>query len=130
MAEAAEILPERPGRSALVGLGWGILVPIAICIAAITVIGLPLAFLAAAVYVVVVCVAGVPFAVWLGQLLLGARAHAGREGALVNFLVGGFFLLVAGIIPVVGGWVSLIAGVLGLGTILLQAQALRARQPV
>jgi hypothetical protein len=130
MAEAAEILPERPGRSALVGLGWGILVPIAICIAAITIIGLPLAFLTAAVYVVVVCVASVPFAVWLGRLLLGARARAGREGALVNFLVGGFFLFVAGIIPVVGGWVSLIAGVLGLGTILLQAQSLRARQPV
>jgi hypothetical protein len=129
MADAAEILPERPGRAALVGLGWGILVPIAICIAAITIIGLPLAFLAAAVYVVVVCIASVPFAVWLGQLLLGARARVGREGALVNFVVGGFFLLVAGIIPVVGGWVSLIAGVLGLGTILLEAQALRARQP-
>ena len=53
-----------------------------------------------------------------------------REGALVNFLVGGLFLLVVGIIPVVGGWVSLVAGVLGLGTILLQSQALRERQPV
>jgi hypothetical protein len=130
MAEAAEILPERPGRSALVGLGWGILVPIAICIAAITIIGLPLAFLTAAVYVVVVCIATVPFAVWLGHLLLGVRARRGREGALVNFLVGGFLLLVLSIIPVVGGWVSLIAALLGLGTILLQAQALRARQPV
>jgi len=130
MAGAAEILPQRPGRSALVGLGWAILVPIAICIAAITIIGLPLAFLTAAVYIVVVCVASVPFAVWLGQLLLGARARKGRDGALVNFLVGGFLLLVVGIIPVVGGWVSLVAGVLGLGTILLQAQALRARQPV
>jgi len=126
MAEAAEILPDHPVRAALVGLGWGILVPIAIVIAAITVVGLPLAFLTAAVYVVVVCVASVPFAVWLGRLLLGARARGGLEGTLVNFLVGGFFLLVAGIIPVVGGWVSLIAGLLGLGTILLEAQALRA----
>ena len=129
MADAAEILPEHPGLSALVGLGWGILVPIAIVVAAISVVGLPLAFLTAAVYVVVVCVASVPFALWLGRLLLGARARAGREGALVSFLVGGFFLLVAGIIPVVGGWVSLIAGVLGLGTILLEARALRVRQP-
>jgi cytoskeletal protein CcmA (bactofilin family) len=126
MAEAAEILPDHPVRAALVGLGWGILVPIAIVIAAITVVGLPLAFLTAAVYVVVVCVASVPFAVWLGRLLLGARARGGLEGTLVNFVVGGFFLLVAGIIPVVGGWVSLIAGVLGLGTILLEAQTLRA----
>jgi len=126
MAEAAEILPEHPVRAALIGLGWGILVPVAIVIAAITVVGLPLAFLTAAVYVVVVCVASVPFAVWLGRLLLGARARGGLEGTLVNFIVGGFFLFVAGIIPVVGGWVSLIAGVLGLGTILLEAQALRA----
>ncbi|HEX9249760.1 MAG TPA: hypothetical protein VF856_09675, partial [Gemmatimonadaceae bacterium] len=126
MAEAAEILPDHPVRAALVGLGWGILVPFAIVIAAITVVGLPLAFLTAAVYVVVVCVASVPFAVWLGRLLLGARARGGLEGTLVSFLVGGFFLLVAGIIPVVGGWVLLIAGLLGLGTILLEAQALRA----
>ena len=76
------------------------------------------------------CLASVPFAVWLGQLLLGARARKGREGALVNFLVGGLLLLVVGIIPVVGGWVSLVAGVLGLGTILLQSQALREGQPV
>ena len=126
MAEAAEILPEHPGLSALVGLGWSILVPIAIVVAAITVVGLPLAFLTAAVYVVVVCVATVPFAIWLGRLLLGARARGGLEGTLVNFLVGGFFLLVAGIIPVVGGWISLIAGLLGLGTILLEARTLRA----
>jgi hypothetical protein len=126
MAEAAEILPERPGLSALVGVGWGILVPIAIVVAAITVVGLPLAFLAAAVYAVLVCVASVPFAIWLGRLLLGVRARGGLEGALISFLVGGFFLLVAEITPVVGGWVSLIAGLLGLGTILLEAQALRA----
>jgi hypothetical protein len=128
MADAAEILPEHPGLSALVGLGWGILVPIAIVIAAITVVGLPLAFLTAAVCVVLVCVASVPFAIWLGRLLLGARARGGLEGTLTNFLVGGFFLLVAGIIPVVGGWLSLIAGLLGLGTILLEVQALRANR--
>jgi hypothetical protein len=128
MADAAETLPEHPGLSALVGLGWGILVPLAIVVAAITVVGLPLAFLTAAVYVVLVCVASVPFAIWLGRLLLGARARGGLEGTLINFLVGGFFLFVAGIIPVVGGWVSLIAGVLGLGTILLEVQALRANR--
>jgi cytoskeletal protein CcmA (bactofilin family) len=130
MAEAAEILPQRPGRSALFGLGWAILVPIAICVAAITIVGLPLALLTAAIYAIMVCLATVPFAVWLGQLLLGARARKGREGALMNFFLGGFLLLVVGIIPIVGGWVSLVAAVLGLGTIVLQAISLRERQPV
>jgi len=46
----------------------------------------------------------------------------------MNFFLGGFLLLVVGIIPIVGGWVSLVAVVLGLGTIVLQAVALRERQ--
>jgi hypothetical protein len=129
MAEAAEILPQRPGRSALVGLGWAILVPIAICVAAVTIIGIPLALLATAVYLMLVCLGSVPFSVWLGQLVLGVRARKGREGALVSFLVGGFLLLVVAIIPIVGGWVSLVAWILGVGTILLQARTVRERQP-
>jgi hypothetical protein len=130
MAEAAEILPLRPGRSALVGVGWVVLVPIAVCVAAITIIGLPLALLMTAIYLSLMCVGSIPFSIWLGQLLLSSRARKGREGALINFLFGGFLLLVFGIIPIVGGWVSLVAVVLGLGTILLNAEAVRKRQPV
>jgi hypothetical protein len=126
--DAAQILPRSPGRSALVGLGWLCLVPFAIFIVAITIIGLPLALLTAILYVVVVSLGSIPFSLWLGQLLLGARARTGRQGALVNFLVGGFILLAVGIIPVVGGLVSLIAAVLGVGAILLQARALREGQ--
>lgn len=127
-SDAAQILPQRPGRSALVGLGSVCLVPFAIFIVAITVIGLPLALLTAVLYVVLVSLGSVPFSLWLGQLLLGARARTGRQGALVNFLVGAFILLAVGIIPVVGGLVSLIAAVLGVGTILLRAHALREGQ--
>jgi hypothetical protein len=130
MAEAAEILPQRPGRSALVGVGWLILVPIVVILAAITIIGLPLALVMTAVYLSLMCVGSIPFSIWLGQLLLGSRARKGREGALINFLSGGFLLLVFGIIPIVGGWVLLVAVVLGLGTILLNAEAVRKRQPV
>ena len=128
-AEAAEILRERPGRSALVGLGWIILVPIAIIIAAVTVIGLPLALLTTAVYVVLICLGRIPLAVWLGQRVLGARARTGRQGVLLNFLVGGLILLVVGLVPVIGPWAMLIATLLGLGTLLLRAQALREKQP-
>jgi hypothetical protein len=130
MAEAAEILPLSPGRSALVGVGWVVIVPIAVCVAAVTIIGLPLALLMTAIYLALIFVGSIPFSIWLGQLLLSSRARKGREGALINFLFGGFLLLVFGIIPIVGGWVSLVAVVLGLGTILLNADAVRKRQPV
>jgi len=129
-AEAAEILPRRPGRSALVGLGWIIIVPIAICIAAITIIGIPLALVTTAAYIVLLYLGRTTIAVWLGRRVLGARALAGREGVLVNFLVGGLILLIVGIIPVLGSWLMVIATVFGLGTILLRAKALREERPV
>jgi hypothetical protein len=127
---AAEILPQRPGRSALVGLGWIILVPIAICIAAITIIGLPLALVMTALYLVLLYLGRATIAVWLGRRVLGARARAGRQGVLLNFLVGAVILLIVGIIPLIGSWITAIATVLGLGTILLRAQASRQKQPV
>jgi hypothetical protein len=130
MAEAAEILPLRPGRSALMGVGWVVLVPLGVCVAAITIIGLPLALLMTAIYLALIFVGSIPFSIWLGQLLLSSRARKGREGALLNFLSGGFLLLVFGLVPIVGGWVSLVAVVLGLGTILLNGEAVRKRQPV
>lgn len=128
--EAAEILPQRPGRSALVGLGWIILVPIAICIAVITIIGIPLALVGTAVYFVLLYLGRTTIAVWLGGRVLGGRALAGRQGVLVNFFVGGLILLVVGVIPVIGSWLMLIATVLGLGTVLLRGKTLREKQPV
>jgi hypothetical protein len=129
-SEAAEILRERPGRSALVGLGWIILVPVAMIIAAVTIIGIPLALLTAAVYVVLVYLGRVPLAVWLGRRVLGARARTGRQGALVSFFVGGLILFVVGIVPIIGPLAMVIATVLGLGTLLLRVQTLREKQPV
>ncbi len=129
-SDAADILPLRPVRSALVGLGWAVLVPCAIVIATITVIGLPLAIITAALYMVVLVLSDVPFALWLGRLLLGARAGIGRQGALLNFFVGGIVLLVLGLVPVVGKFVMIIASILGFGAIMLRAKAVRETAPM
>ena len=122
---AAEILPQRPFRSALVGLGWAILVPFVLVILAITVIGLPLAIVVGALYFAVLCLCSVPFDIWLGQRILGGRARTGRQGAIMSFLVGGIVVFAIGIIPVVGGVVAGIAGLVGLGAIMLRALLLR-----
>jgi cytoskeletal protein CcmA (bactofilin family) len=128
--EAASILRERPGLSALVALGWIILVPVAMILAAITIIGIPLALITATVYVVLLYLGRVPLAVWIGERVLGARARTGRQGALVSFLVGGFILLVVGLVPVVGPLAMVIATIVGLGALLLRVHALREKQPV
>jgi cytoskeletal protein CcmA (bactofilin family) len=129
-ADAAETLRQRPGRSAILGVAAMILVPIAICIALVTIIGIPFAVVAVAVFVVLVYLARIPLAVWLGRVLLGASTRTSSQGALVHFLVGGLVLVVVGLIPFLGGLVTLIATILGFGTILLLLQALRERQPV
>ncbi|HEX9309706.1 MAG TPA: hypothetical protein VF887_02745 [Gemmatimonadaceae bacterium] len=129
-SDAADILPLRPVRSALVGLGWAVLVPCAIVIAAITVIGLPLAIITAALYMVALVLSDVPFALWLGRLLLGARAGVGRQGALLNFFVGGIVLLLVGLVPILGKFVMTIASILGLGAIMLRAKGVREAEPV
>jgi hypothetical protein len=49
----------------------------------------------------------------------------------MSFLVGGIVVFAIGIIPVVGGVVAGIAGLVGLGAIMLRALALRREtQPV
>jgi len=107
-----------------------ILVPIAICIALITLIGIPIAAVAAAVFAVLVYLARIPLAIWLGRVLLGASARTSGHGALVHFLAGGLVLLLLGLIPFLGGLVTLIATILGFGTIMLLLQASRERQSV
>ncbi len=130
--DAAEILPLRPGQAALFGIGWLILVPIAICIALITIIGIPLGLLVLAIYGIALYLGRVAVALWVGRLILGTRASTGRQRLILNFLVGGLLLILVGIVPLLGGLVTLLATVLGIGALVLRVQAWReqTRQPV
>jgi hypothetical protein len=128
-AEAADILPRRPGLAALVGLGWICLVPLAVVAVAFTVIGLPLAVLTAVVYMVLLFLGDIPVAVWLGRRLLGIREGARRYGVVVDYVVGGLVILIAALVPVIGKLVLMIAAALGVGMILLRAWAARRQQP-
>ena len=125
-AAAAEILPQSPVRAALVGLGWIILAAIAIIIAAVTIVGIPLALLTATLYVALVYLGRIPVAVWLGELLLRGRTRAGRDGMIARFLIGGLILLLVQLLPFLGGLAIGIATCLGIGALLLRIQAMRA----
>jgi cytoskeletal protein CcmA (bactofilin family) len=129
MAEASEILPRRPVLTAVLGLGWVCLAPIAIVLVAFTVIGLPLAVLTAVAYMVLLFLGDIPVAVWLGRRLLGIRESWRSRGIVVNYLVGGLVLLIVALIPVIGHPVLMIAACFGVGMILLQAWTARRQQP-
>jgi hypothetical protein len=128
IGEAADRITHNPGRSVLVGFACGILFPIAILLAAITAIGLPLALMTTAVLLVFGALSEVPVAVWLGQRIMHNRTLLGRQSNIVNFFIGALILLIVGVVPKLGGIIYLVATCIGFGAILLAAWSARERQ--
>lgn len=122
-AAAAEWVGARPGLSALLGVLWLVVIPVVAVLVATTVIGLPLALLAGAAYLLLVYLGRVVLAVWLGRLLLGGRVRDGTTGALMSFLLGAIILVLLALVPLLGLVVTLVATVVGLGALLIQLRS-------
>lgn len=130
IAETAVAIDARPVRAVLIGVIVGILWLVAVVFAAVTVLGLPLALLGLAVWLIITAISGVPVAVWLGGRIMHARTVLGRQGPLVNFFIGALIFVVIGVIPVIGNLIQFIAGCIGFGSILMTAWAARRAQLV
>jgi hypothetical protein len=128
VTDATETLKHRPIRAVIVSIVGTILGLIAMIIAAITVIGIPLALVGAAFLIFLGAMSEIPVAVWIGEKILHGRTLLGRQRPLVNFFIGGLVLIIVGIIPVIGGVVRLISSCIGFGAILLAAWSVHQRQ--
>jgi uncharacterized membrane protein YraQ (UPF0718 family) len=108
-----------------VGLGllWLVALPVLTFAAAVTVIGIPLAIVSAVLYVVALYVAPVVPGLWLGTSLLD-RPGAEPTHPARAFLLGGFLLGVAMLLPWVGFPIRLAAMAAGFGAV---AVAIRDR---
>lgn len=131
MNDAAHAIRTRP----LVTLGLGLLLavatPLAIAALAITLLGLPLAFLAAAVFAALWPLAVVG-AVYGGAMLVRARAGRGADAPSVGVraLWAGLAMIVfvvLGFIPVLGFLLWLAAYLFGLGAVAWSAAAALSR---
>ncbi|MFC6887752.1 bactofilin family protein [Halorubrum trueperi] len=109
---------ERVGGGALVSGGVGLLVligaPVLLVLVAITVVGIPLALVGLAAYVVALWVGSV-----YGRYALGSWAldRLGGQNRWLALLVGVVGIALLGLIPLVGGLADLIALLLGLGAL-------------
>lgn len=128
VTEATEEMKHHPIKAVIVSIAGALLSMIAIVVAAVTVIGLPLALIAAAVLGFLGGMSAMPVAVWIGEKILHGRTLLGRQRPLVNFFLGGLVLIILGIIPVIGGLVTLVSTCIGFGAILLAAWSVRERQ--
>ncbi len=122
---AEEAVRTRPWASLGFGLLWLLAVPIAVVVVAFTLVGLPLALVSAAVYLIFLYLGRAVIALWLGRLALRKRGALDRGGWILCFLVGGAVLVLLRFVPYVGGLVTLLATVVGVGA-LIAALATRA----
>jgi hypothetical protein len=114
-----ETLRTRPWSSLLFGVIWIILIPLIAIAIGLTLIGLPLTFLLCAAYGMLVYVSRVIPAIWLGRLILGARAGLERPGMIARFGTGGVILVILELFPGFGTLVMLVATLFGFGASIL-----------
>jgi cytoskeletal protein CcmA (bactofilin family) len=105
----------RPLSAFATGILLLLLVPVLLALLAVTVIGIPLALVAAALFGVTVYLAPVVSALWVGRLLLRGSTYPERPELVGAFLLGGVLLGVLGLVPWVGPAVLALATIFGLG---------------
>ncbi len=121
-------LEQQPGFSLVVGVFGLFGIPLLVGLFAISVIGLPLAMLLLAWYIIVLYVARIFVIAWAGQKLsawLGKPDH--RKSA---FLIGLILYSLLAVLPFIGGLVTFFTTLLGVGLLLLMKKEIysKARQ--
>ena len=133
MVGAARTLGASKMKSLAVGAAVFLSVPFAMLLLAVSIVGVPLLIVTVAAYVVALATA-----FFVASLAIGGRAlrlfgggagatHASRIGTLA---VGILILFVLGWIPLLGALVGLVALILGLGAVLIEARRRSARPSV
>ena len=104
--------------------GWGaialFLVPLAAIILCITVIGLPVGLIGLALWTVLLYIAQIPVAIFIGYLILGRSRSLEGKGFMIGCLALGLLLIaLVKLIPFVGFFICLAVAMFGMGALLM-----------
>lgn len=116
---AADEVRMRGAAALGYGLAWILLVPVAVFLLAVTVVGIPLALIVATAYGVSLYVAPIVPGVWLGGEILRGRDSGERNDTVLLFLAGGAIVAVALLLPWVGLLARFLATCIGVGAVLV-----------
>ena len=114
---AADVRFETPAaaiRTLGIGLLCVIAAPVAAVIAAVTLVGLPVAAVAIFLWALAIYLAKIPVALFLGRTILGPSGHGGLAPAL---LVGLLAVFVAVELPLIGWVIDLALTLIGVGVL-------------
>ena len=116
---AVRKLRVSPWRTLLAGLAALLVGPFLIAFAFVTIVGIPLALMLAALYGALVYLSHVVIALWLGHALVRASGPQTFARVLSALAVGLFFLYFAAAIPGVASFLAFPVVVLGSGALVL-----------
>ena len=115
-------IADNTTAGALIGFAAFLLIPAAVLMAMITVVGIPVGISALLLFLVVLYLAKLPIAAWAGGRLLGAAGHPDASPyAAMGLGIIALYLLFA--IPFLGWLIWLAATWLGLGAMVLAGRA-------
>ena len=100
-------------RSLLMGLIGLVGLPVLIIILTLTVVGFPLAILLGLFYLVLLLFAGIPLNLWFGRLIFKSRLNP-----VLTIVLGGLFLALLNLIPIVSLLINPFLFVLGMGMVI------------
>lgn len=103
------------GKTVLVGVLAGLVVPIVLFALAISIVGVPLAILACLVWLIILMLSGPIAAYYLGSMILSKN-----KNPIVLMLVGSLIVATLYFVPLVGGLFMFVALLIGVGAIVLR----------
>jgi hypothetical protein len=121
------MIAEQPGSTLIAGLLGLILIPLIALLLLITVIGIPLAFITFALYLIALILSGV-FASWMVGGWLLQRISRPEASRWLRIVVGALAVSFCVSLPWIGGLVCLAVLVTGLGALLLEGRNLMLEQ--
>ena len=127
-ARVSAVLRARVGRSFLTGFIALVLIPIAIGVLAVTIVGIPLAIVLLAAYVALLLLSGVFVSYRVGDWLL-ARAHRAQASRWMRIVLGTLVVSLGMTLPGVGWIVGALVVMAGMGALALERREARTTAP-
>lgn len=121
----ASTIQEQPW--VVLGVGGALLfsVPLLILLCMVSVLGIPIGLMLGAMYIVTLYLGRVFVMLWLGQRLLGLVSDS--PSVAWAFLTGLVCYFIVSVVPLIGGLVTMLTMVAGLGAILIAKKELIAK---
>lgn len=114
-----DIVTGQLGRSLGYGLVLFVVVPIALLLLMVTIIGIPLSLISLLLYIILFYVAKLFVAIAIGDKILNMLNHSGTKSQALSLLIGLILLTIIYKIPFIGWAVYLLSVMIGLGAILI-----------